>query len=394
MTHLGISPKHLLINTPYIMKSIFFAFIFLLLVFSCSKEDNPNNINQETVNVMGRLLAPNNLDPIVNAKVSAVQNNTVIFETTTNPNGEYTLVIPIGDYNINLTKGLFSTQKDITVEDETTLETYRIENLPSIAVVTGDYDNIENILYNIGLVDLDTGLPLFDIIDGMSFNRVDVTNDRDNHHGHNHDSSVERNNPMLASNVDFSYQDLLNDPDLLDNYDIIFINCGIYTGDLDGGQNLYDYVDNGGYLYATDWASKVLTTITNDNADFVSFLVPERSGNSLETTATILDIDLSAWLLTFGIGNNDTIYIDEFLPTWQVIDSYDAETTMSWLNGPVTYINDNNNMVTENKDLAVSFKLGYGSVLYSSFHTENTDPEFTTTDRVMEFMVFEITDQE
>jgi hypothetical protein len=138
----------------------------------------------------------------------------------------------------------------------------------------------------------------------------------------------------------------------------------------------------------------VLTTITNDNADFVSFLVPERSGNSLETTATILDIDLSAWLLTFGIGNNDTIYIDEFLPTWQVIDSYDAETTMSWLNGPVTYINDNNNMVTENKDLAVSFKLGYGSVLYSSFHTENTDPDFTTTDRVMEFMVFEITDQE
>ncbi|MEM5564895.1 carboxypeptidase-like regulatory domain-containing protein [Psychroserpens sp. AS72] len=378
------------------MKSTLFTFICLLLVFSCSK-DNANDINPNNVDVSGRFLAPNNLDPIVNAKVSVVKNNTVVFETVTNANGEYTLAIPVGDYTINLTKGLFSTQKNITVEEDIMLDTYRIENIPSIAVVTGDYDNIENILYSIGLVDLDTGLPLFDIIDGTSFNRIGHPNNHANHvnHGHNDSESfsVARNNPMLTSNVDFNYQVFLNDPELLDNYDIIFINCGSNTGSLDGGQNLYDYVNNGGYLYATDWAARALGTITNNNADFVSFLVPERSGNSLSTTATILDGDLSAWLLTFGIGIDDTIYIDEFLPSWQVIESFDAQTTTSWLNGPVIYSDDSGTSISENKDLAVTFPLGNGGVLYSSFHTENSNPDFTTTDRVMEFMVFEMTDQ-
>jgi hypothetical protein len=374
------------------MKSKLLSLVCLLLIFSCSKDETPNEINAETVDVSGRFLAPNNLDPIVNAKVSAVQNNTVIFETSTNPNGEFTLAIPVGDYNINITKGLFSTQKTITVEEETTLETYRIDDLPSIAVVTGDYDNIENILYNIGLIDFETGAPLFDIIDGTSFNRVSgINNHAKGSHGHHHNAHIERNNPALAPNVDFSYQELLDSPDILDNYDIIFINCGNNTGDLDGGQNLYNYVDNGGYLYATDWASRALTTITSDSSNFISFYTPERSGQSLTTNATILDADLSAWLLTFGIGSNDTIYIDEFLPTWQVIGSYDPETSMSWLSGPVEYRNDNNELIMEDKDLAVTFKLGNGGVLYSSFHTENTDPDFTTTDRVMEFMVFEIT---
>jgi hypothetical protein len=42
----------------------------------------------------------------------------------------------------------------------------RIETLPNIAVVTGEYDNIESVLYSIGLFNPITGAPLFDIIDG------------------------------------------------------------------------------------------------------------------------------------------------------------------------------------------------------------------------------------
>ena len=86
------------------MKSTFFSIICLLLVLSCSKDEDSNNTTAETINIQGRFLAPNNIDPIVNAKVSAVQNDNIIFETTTNPNGEFTLTIPIGDYQINLTK--------------------------------------------------------------------------------------------------------------------------------------------------------------------------------------------------------------------------------------------------------------------------------------------------
>lgn len=50
------------------MKSALFSFICLLLVFSCFKEDTPNDIIDETVEISGRFLAPNNLDPFVNAK--------------------------------------------------------------------------------------------------------------------------------------------------------------------------------------------------------------------------------------------------------------------------------------------------------------------------------------
>ncbi|MBR9914991.1 MAG: hypothetical protein GYB32_09230 [Algicola sp.] len=273
--------------------------------------------------------------------------------------------------------------------ENTTLETYRIENLPSIGVVTGNFDNIESILYSIGLVDVDTGAPLFDIIDGMSYDRLASEPVHGHHSNHQH-SNVERTNPLLEPNVDFTYQQLLADPALLSSYDIIFINCGVITGDYDGGQNLYDFVNNGGYLYATDWASKALETITNNGSDFVTFYTPERSGSSLSTTANILNDDLIAWLQYFGITDTDTVEIDEFLGSWQVIDTYDSATTYSWLDGPVVYYNDLGDPVEEIKDLALTFPLGNGGVLYSSFHTENTDPDFTITDRIMEYMVFEM----
>ena len=199
---------------------------------------------------------------------------------------------------------------------------------------------------------------------------------------------------MDSTNVNFSYQDMLENPDILDNYDIIFINCGINTGNLDGGQNLYNYVDNGGYLYATDWASGYLDSITNSGADYLTFLDPEKSGISITTNATILSGDLNAWLLlNFGITIDDNIEINEFLSSWQVVDSYDSNTCISWLNGPVTY-NTNAGNVTANKDLAFTFAIGSGAVFYSSFHTENTDQGFSDVDRIMEYLVFEMSDIE
>ena len=77
-----------------------------------------------------------------------------------------------------------------------------------------------------------------------------------------------------------------------------------------------------------------------------------------------------------------------------MVDSYDASTTISWLNGTVDYRDDTNTTVTENKGLAFTFLLGQGAIFYSSFHTENEAFDFTTTDRVMEYLVFEMTDIE
>ncbi|RLJ68811.1 carboxypeptidase family protein [Lacinutrix venerupis] len=373
------------------MKPIILSAFILLFLFSCSKDEAPDAI-PESINISGKLLAPNNQDPIVNARVSAMQNNILKAETTTDAQGNFTIALEKGEYTLNLAKGLFTTQKQIVVEQETTLDNYKIDTLPNIGVITGSFDNIESVLYGIGLVNPITNEPLFDIIDGITTNKNSHISNQAHLHGLNKSSDLESRNPILDPNVSFSYTDLMSDPTLLASYDILFINCSSHSDNPTYEQNLMDYVNNGGFLYVTDWSSSLLNTVTNNDTDYLSFYTPRRSGQSLSTTATILDGNLSAWLLlNFGISINDTVFIDEFLGSWQVVDSYDPTTTISWLNGVVDYRDNNNVTVTENKDLAFTFLLGQGAVFYSSFHTENDEFDFTTTDRIMEYLVFEMT---
>lgn len=371
------------------MKNLF-AFLCLLLIFSCSKDEKPESTIESFI-ISGKFLAPNDLDPIVNAKVQASINGEVFYQTTTNAEGVFNLSLEKGSYDLKFTKGLFSTEKQINVEENTSLENYKVETLPNIGVVTGSFDNIESVLYGIGLVNPITGEPLFDIINGTSTGKN--TNLIHNHFSTKND--MQNRNPVLEPNVDFSFSDLMSNPTLLASYDILFINCSSHIENLTYEQNLMDYVNNGGFLYVTDWSSSLLNTITNNDTNYLSFYTPRRSGQSLSTNATILDGNLSAWLLlNFGISIDDTVVIDEFLTSWQVVDSYDPATTISWLNGSVDYSDGSNTVITENKDLAFTFILGQGAVFYSSFHTENDDFDFTTTDRIMEFLVFEMTDRE
>ncbi len=186
----------------------------------------------------------------------------------------------------------------------------------------------------------------------------------------------------------------MSDQGLLDAYDIVFLNCGLSEAYIDDSGVLEAYVANGGILYTTDWAAGYLNAITNSGADYLTPFTPEKSGISTTTIATILDGDLSEWLLlNYGISINDTVEIDDFLNSWQVIDSYDNSTTISWLNGPVTYWDETGADVSEDKDLAFTFLHGEGGVFYSSFHTENNDVEnVTDVERIMQFLVFEMSD--
>jgi hypothetical protein len=364
------------------------------IIFSCSKDEATNETTQseENVSITGRLFAPNNLDPISNATVSAYKNDILEAQTKTDNQGNYTLLITPGDYNFELRKGKFYTLKTISITESTTIETSKLDILPKIGVVKGAYDNIESILYDMGLFNPITLEPLFDIIDDSGA-RISNT-PHSNHHKHSDKASNNRINPNLDSNVDFSFGDLITDQSQLDTYDILFLNCGLSESHLSYSNNLSNYVNAGGILYATDWAYVYLDAITNQGNDYLNFVTPEHSGSSLTTEATILNGDLSAWLLlNYGISINDTVTIDEFLPAWQVVNSYDSSTCISWLNGDVTYYNGSTE-VTENKDLAFTFLAGNGGVFYSSFHTENNEEGFSSVDRIMEYLVFEMSDIE
>jgi len=374
------------------MKSLLLSLLIVLTLFSCSKDDNSSA--EEEFELTGKFLAPNDFDPISNARVRAYQNNELKSETRTDAQGNYSLSVARGDYTLKINKGKFKTERNINVDNNLDIETLSVETLPNIAVVTGSYDNIESVLYSIGLVNPVTQEPLFDIIDGVNpLDRQGLNQDTKHQHGH---VGLHRNdpNPLLQPNVDFDLEDLLNDEGLLSSYDIVFLNCGLNESYVDSSGALETYVSNGGLLYTTDWAASYLEAITNSGADYLTPYTPAKSGSSVSTVATILDGDLSEWLLlNYNISVDDTVLIDDFLPSWQVIDSHDTATTISWLNGPVTYWDENNTDVSEDKDLAFTFLHGEGGVFYSSFHTENSDIEdVTDVERIMQFLVFEMSD--
>lgn len=369
-------------------KSITLLFA-LLLIFACSKDSSDNEPSGD-YSISGKFVTPNGLDAVSKASVKLYKDNDLVQETFTDSEGGFTLSALAKDsYELSISKGEFRTSTSVTLADlidafTLDLDSIPIEQLPSIAVVTGSFDHIEEVLYNIGLVDPETQEPLFDIIDGN-----DISG-RNPSHAHRHNTNVEhRMNPMLEPNVDFGFGEFIESPTLLANYDIIFLNCGLSESKQEFSNNITDFVNNGGLLYATDWAFKYLSDITNDGAQYLSFYDPYKSGTSLSTDAQILNPDLIDWISqNFDIEvPNNTVTIDEFLSSWQVVDTYDTNTVLPWLYGPIEY-----DGVSEDKHLAYTFLHGDGGVLYSSFHTENNTSDATTVERLMQYMVFELAD--
>ena len=65
---------------------------------------------------------------------------------------------------------------------------------------------------------------------------------------------------------------------------------------------------------------------------------------------------------------------------------------IAWLSGEVEFINENNELESDEKELAFTYSIGDGGIFYSSFHTENHDIGFSNVDRVMEFLIFELSE--
>ncbi|WP_026755923.1 carboxypeptidase-like regulatory domain-containing protein [Sediminibacter sp. Hel_I_10] len=373
------------------MKKSISLLLLLLTLFACS-DDKTETDTTGAYLISGKFVTPNGEDAISKAKIELFKEGLLLKTQMTNSLGEFSLEeLTPGTYDIRLSKGLFSASRTVTIDDandllEIILETIAVTDLPNIAVVTGSYDHIEDVLYNIGLVNPETQEPLFDIIEGQNiFGRSQAEPHKS--HGNSLSHMNRTTNSQLQPNVDFDFADLIESPDLLNSYDIIFLNCGLNESKIEFSNNLTNYVANGGLLYATDWAFAYLEDITNGGEDYIDFYQPIHSGTSLSTEAELLNEDLASWLsLNFEIELTDnTVTIDEFLSSWQVVDTYDTETVIPWLYGPVEY-----NGISESKYLAYTFLHDEGAVLYSSFHTENETDEATSVERLMQYLVFEL----
>jgi len=372
-------------------------FIAFFLVFNCSNESiDESLINNNPFNITGKIIAPNGVDPISEGKISVVSNNSTVQEFFSDATGNFSFFLNYGNYDLIISKGLFRAESSISLTENPDSFNYNLgdisfDQFPSIGVVTGYYDNIESILYDIGLVNPIDGTPLFDIIDGINYNR---NANKIQSHSHNNHSIVQNTskNTDLEPNVDFNFSDLLNNGSLLNEYDVLFLNCGLNTDEAETNESLYNFVNDGGILYATDWTYPFLEKFSAlSGNDFLTFQQPYKSGQSLSTEATILSSELNDWLsINFDLTINNTVLIDEFLNAWQVVDEYNTNSVIAWLDGYVEYNDENGELVGDNKELAFTFLLGNGGVFYSSFHTENNEDGFSCVDRIMEYMVFEL----
>lgn len=274
-------------------------------------------------------------------------------------------------------------------------------NYATMAVTRGYYDEIENVLAKLGFgeVDefgiLDTSLPYF-------FDLYDDTAE--------------------------TTEDLLSDIDLMNAYDIIFINCGnadeslfeTYSG------NLGEYVTNGGILYVTDWSYQALEQPFPDFVDFAlgsdaeggtpeSPFTAAKIGTGGITTDATVDEDLGEWLdgvtvndgeigidcytsdetivnAQDGARNDDgTVTIGDFLGSWVVMDGfYDdlAEgVAVLWASGPI----ESSLGSDSDAPLTASAGRGDGAIVYSSYHTAHTCPTtgFWPQERILQYLVFE-----
>ena len=150
-------------------------------LISCEKDSETALLVESSIS--GKFLAPNDIDPIVNGLIRAIKDGTVVSETLTATDGTFTLTnLRAGEYTISLKKGLFSSERTIEVaeDDDIQIPNIPIELFPRIGVVTGNYDNIESVLYDIGLVNPFTQEPLFDIIQGTNLGRPSANT---GHHG-------------------------------------------------------------------------------------------------------------------------------------------------------------------------------------------------------------------
>jgi len=371
------------------MKRITTLLILFLsfIVFSCSNDDNNGGPATGDLTLSGKVMSPNSAFPISKASVKVFRDSQLVQSVITDATGNFTINnLPEGNLTVELRKGKFvkTVNIDLTSDYDLLPSERNLDVFPSIAVVTGTYDQIESVLLNIGLVDPDTNEPTFDIVEGGFSGRYSESG---NHHHQR--PSMSRNSTSLMPNVDFTFSELLLDTTLLNSYDIIFLNCGAseeYAFDTTAMANLKAFIQNGGVLYATDWMYKYIeSAFAQEN--YMMFALPEKAGDSDFADVTIADSDLTEWLEAQGLTVTPSVEINGFLPGWQLVDSYNASIVNDWLIADeVTY----DFMPQTNKALAFTYKFQQGGVFYSSFHTHGNDLSEDVITQMMNYFVFEL----
>jgi hypothetical protein len=294
---------------------------------------------------------------------------------------------------------------------------------PSMAVVTGNYDAMEDVLAKLGFgsLGIDGRLDISQPFDFTLFNG--------------------NYNSELDAGTYQTFDKLLDGTVAMSDYDIIFINCGnSYESMLTDSavvDRIKNYVTAGGKLYVTDWSYDF---IEQTFPEFLRFqdeaddpLTPggindaQDGYDGVTVDADVNDETMKDWLrevtvnasvldttipgnpedvgndcngsgtytqLTGALKSDDSIPIGDFLSGWIYI--YSVHSGAAAL-APTLWIDTGDGSSADfgidNRPLTASVSYGSngGKIAYSSYHTAHQCPTqgFWSQERILQYLIFE-----
>lgn len=312
--------------------------------------------------------------------------------------------VPEGEWNLVVQKGQFRRVRRVTVYagqllnipvDMTTLPNRQdpgnFDTIPRIAVASGSYDWIEDLLAKFGLADL-----------GADYHYVRGTEEFTlfSNGGRAFGVGIEDFKELLRRPLDTPDQD-----DLMD-FNILFIPCtdGRFADEVLGEEevlnNMRTFVAEGGKLYVSDWsydfAEQVFPAFIEYVGDDATIGDAEDIiGDFWDSTGNIRDADLSSWL----VGLGETPGEIEFLKSWvavegtSVVAGEDDEGNPVDIE-PIEVISGDVPGYGE-KPLNITFNYGCGKVLFTTYHTigaliESPRPEMIIQEKILLYLILDI----
>lgn len=309
------------------------AFILVgLLTFGCSSEEE----SAITGTVTGVITAANGVTPVPGATVglaSPLANGKIAgFEkrkletildqgfiidpdgptTTTDGQGRFTLEgVPTGTVTLGAKAGAFEAMFTVEVSENEIVDSgsVGVDAIRKLGHVTGSFDSIQNIVASLG-------------------------------------SETER---ILAAN--------LSNPELLAEYDIIFMNCGSGTYNEERAQVLRQYVEAGGTLYVSDLDYRYVEAIFPGDVEF-------GSGGSQTIEAQIQSQLLQQYV------QSSTLDITYNLGGWIRVTGVSGGGSSD-----VLLRGQPNEIESGTEPLAFTFTRGNGRVIFTTFHNSASASE-------------------
>jgi hypothetical protein len=171
-------------------------------------------------------------------------------------------------------------------------------------------------------------------------------------------------------------RDLLNNPRVLDQYDILFLTCA------PGGQELKDvlasYVSRGGTLYASDWRFDAVAAAFPEYVDAAAL----GSGTRENVTADVVDPALRELV-------GPTLPLHFNLPRWKTA-AFRGPRVTTLLQGSYHKQRHPRDPVGDPAfaPLLVKFSFGKGTVIFTSFHNEKQNSDVER--KLLEYLVFSL----